>query len=88
MAKDLIRNELPKILNSFGVENSSLTNMTSALNKNQTTVVESDKKGTSAGNTTITPVTDSITNETTPDNPKVTNSSPPQKSFQVSKKYH
>ena len=64
MAKDLIRNELPKILNSFGVENSSLTNVTSSLNK--TTVVESNTTGTSAGNTTITSVKDSNTNETTP----------------------
>ena len=74
MAKDLIRNELPKILNSFGVDTSpNSSNLT--LTVNQTGVVDKNAASTEptmAGNKTNIPVK-KIEN-TSPDIATTTNS--------------
>merc|ERR1711974_148231 len=68
MAKDLIRNELPKILNSFGVDtsvNSSVNNATLPQLVNQTGVGENASiKATTTGNKTNIPEENPKTNNT------------------------
>ena len=71
MAKDLIRNELPKILSSFGVDtslNTSVSNVTSTQPANQTGVRESaNKQVTTAGTEPNIPVKDTKTTNTISD---------------------
>ena len=81
MAKDLIRNELPKILNSFGVDTSpNSSNLT--LTINQTGVVDKNAASTEptmAGNKTNIPV--KKIDNTSPDKPTTTNNSSPVKNL-------
>ena len=79
MAKDLIRNELPKILSSFGVDtslNTSVSNVTSPQPANQTGFRESaNKQVNTAGTEPNIPVKNPKTTNTTSDIPKTTNDS-------------
>ena len=85
MAKDLIRNELPKILSSFGVDtslNTSVSNVTSTQPANQTGVRESaNKQVPTAENKTNIPVKNPKTTNTTSDIPKTTNDSSAMKNL-------